>query len=99
MASLLDRFKSIISKNAQQTAQQYNNAIYNWLRQNNPHYFNMAENESFSVLLFGDDDGIKDPINHDIESRLTFNIGFLVLVNQKIQLLHSIHNLNSLMHY
>jgi len=31
MASLLDRFKSIISKNAQQTAQQYNNAIYNWL--------------------------------------------------------------------
>jgi len=31
MASLLDRFKSIISKNAQQTAQQYNNAIYSWL--------------------------------------------------------------------
>ena len=31
MASILDRFKSLINKNAQQTAQQYNNAIYNWL--------------------------------------------------------------------
>ena len=31
MASFLDRFKSLINKNAQQTAQQYNNAIYNWL--------------------------------------------------------------------
>lgn len=31
MASLLDRFKSIISKNAQQTATEYNRAIFNWL--------------------------------------------------------------------
>jgi HK97 family phage portal protein len=31
MASLLERFKSIISKNAQQTATEYNRAIYNWL--------------------------------------------------------------------
>jgi len=31
MASILDRFKNIISKNAQQTSRQYNNAIYNWL--------------------------------------------------------------------
>lgn len=31
MASLLDRFKNLISKNAQQTATEYNRAIYNWL--------------------------------------------------------------------
>lgn len=31
MSSIIDRFKSIISKNAQQTAKQYNQAIYNWL--------------------------------------------------------------------
>jgi len=31
MASFLDRFRSIINKNSQQTAEQYNRAIYNWL--------------------------------------------------------------------
>ena len=31
MASFLDRFKSLINKNAQQTAIEYNKAIYNWL--------------------------------------------------------------------
>ena len=31
MASLFDRFKSLLIKNSQQTAQQYNRAIYNWL--------------------------------------------------------------------
>lgn len=31
MASLLERFKNLISKNAQQTATEYNRAIYNWL--------------------------------------------------------------------
>ena len=31
MASLLDRFKSIINKNSQNTAEGYNKAIYNFL--------------------------------------------------------------------
>jgi hypothetical protein len=31
MASLIDRLKFLVSKNAQQTAPQYNRAIYNWL--------------------------------------------------------------------
>ena len=31
MASLIDRLKFLISKNAQQTSEQYNRAIYNWL--------------------------------------------------------------------
>ena len=31
MASLFDRFKSLLIKNSQQTAQEYNRAIYNWL--------------------------------------------------------------------
>jgi len=31
MASLFDRFKSIINKNSQNTAEGYNRAIYNWL--------------------------------------------------------------------
>jgi 8-oxo-dGTP pyrophosphatase MutT (NUDIX family) len=31
MASFLDKFKSLINKNAQQTAIEYNKAIYNWL--------------------------------------------------------------------
>tara|TARA_R100001463_G_scaffold66499_3_gene120050 strand:+ start:5247 stop:7289 length:2043 start_codon:yes stop_codon:yes gene_type:complete len=31
MASLYDRLKSLITKNTQQTAEQYNRAIYNWL--------------------------------------------------------------------
>ncbi len=31
MASLYDRLKSLITKNSQQTAEQYNRAIYNWL--------------------------------------------------------------------
>ena len=31
MASLFDRFKSLLIKNSQQTAAQYNRAIYNWL--------------------------------------------------------------------
>ena len=31
MASIFDRFKSLLTKNAQQTAQEYNRAIYNWL--------------------------------------------------------------------
>ena len=31
MASLLDRLKFLVSKNAQQTSEQYNRAIYNWL--------------------------------------------------------------------
>jgi|TARA_R110000744_G_scaffold94462_3_gene182396 HK97 family phage portal protein len=31
MASLFDRFKSIINKNSQNTAEGYNKAIYNWL--------------------------------------------------------------------
>ena len=31
MASLIDRLKFLVSKNAQQTSEQYNRAIYNWL--------------------------------------------------------------------
>ena len=31
MASFLDRFKNLLSKNAQSTAKEYNQAIYNWL--------------------------------------------------------------------
>jgi HK97 family phage portal protein len=31
MASLIDRLKFLLSKNAQQTSEQYNRAIYNWL--------------------------------------------------------------------
>jgi HK97 family phage portal protein len=31
MASILDRFKNLITKNSQQTAKEYNQAIYNWL--------------------------------------------------------------------
>lgn len=31
MASLIDRLKLLVSKNAQQTSQEYNRAIYNWL--------------------------------------------------------------------
>ena len=31
MASILDRLKSLITKNAQQSAAEYNRAIYNWL--------------------------------------------------------------------
>lgn len=31
MASILDRFKNLITKNTQQTAKEYNQAIYNWL--------------------------------------------------------------------
>jgi hypothetical protein len=31
MASLFDRFKNLISKNAQQTAAEYNRAIYQFL--------------------------------------------------------------------
>ena len=31
MASIIDRLKFLVSKNAQQTAPQYNRAIYNWL--------------------------------------------------------------------
>jgi HK97 family phage portal protein len=31
MASFFDRFRNLLTKNAQQTAQEYNKAIYNWL--------------------------------------------------------------------
>ncbi len=31
MASIFDRFRNLLTKNAQQTAQEYNKAIYNWL--------------------------------------------------------------------
>ena len=31
MASFFDRFRNLITKNAQQTADEYNKAIYNWL--------------------------------------------------------------------
>ena len=31
MASILDRLKSLITKNSQQSAAEYNRAIYNWL--------------------------------------------------------------------
>ena len=33
MASILDRFKNILSKNAQQSAVEYNRALYNYLGQ------------------------------------------------------------------
>ena len=31
MASLLDRLRNVLTKNAQQSAIEYNKAIYNWL--------------------------------------------------------------------
>ena len=31
MASFFDRFRNLLTKNAQQTADEYNKAIYNWL--------------------------------------------------------------------
>ena len=38
MASILDRFKNLVTKNSQQTNVAFNKAIYNFFRRN-PNYF------------------------------------------------------------
>jgi hypothetical protein len=53
------------------------NSIYNWPRQNNPHYSDLAEIESCpNPIIFGDDVVTEEALNPEVEKQLDFQYWF-----------------------